>query len=181
MTTAILSALPEEQGGLVHALQAAERIHPNDEKRIIRALEVHELSGRPISDLQRQWDRSEPKGWTVIGIRRPKELESRRINLRVKRMIDQRFVEEVRSLLAEPKPMSKQARAAIGYAEMIEHLEGKMSLEDTVELIKINTRHLAKAQRTWFKTFRGIHWIDIEDDQPLESVLQQTLRLAGHC
>jgi tRNA dimethylallyltransferase len=155
--------------------QAAQRIHPNDEKRIIRALEVHELSGRPISALQKQWDRSDPSDWTVIGIRRPKELESKRINLRVKRMIDQGLIEEVRSLLAEPKPMSKQARAAIGYAEIIEHLEGKMTLEDTIELIKINTRRLAKAQRTWFKTFRQIRWIDVEEDTPLETVLQQTL------
>lgn len=157
--------------------EAAGRIHPNDEKRIIRALEVHELSGRPISALQKQWDQSEPDGWTVIGIRRPKELESQRINLRVKRMIDQGLVEEVRSLMAEPKPMSKQARAAIGYAEMIDHLEGKMTLEDAVELIKINTRRLAKAQRTWFKTFRQIRWINIEEDQPLETILHQTLSL----
>ena len=97
---------------------------------------------RPISQFQRQWDRSEPKGWTVIGIRRPKEHESRRINQRVKRMIDQGFVEEVRSLLNEPKPMSRQARAAIGYAEMIDHLENKTTLDEAIEVIKINTRRL---------------------------------------
>jgi tRNA dimethylallyltransferase len=157
--------------------QAAQRIHPNDEKRIIRAIEVHELTGRPISQFQRQWDRSEPKGWTVIGIRRPKEHESRRINQRVKRMIDQGFVEEVRSLLNEPKPMSRQARAAIGYAEMIDHLENKTTLDEAIEVIKINTRRLAKAQRTWFKTFAHIRWIDMDPDQSAQTLLQQTLSL----
>lgn len=156
--------------------EAAERIHPNDEKRIIRALEVYRLTGRPISSFQRQWTRREPEGWTVIGLRRPKELESRRINQRVKKMIEEGFLEEVRGLLNEPRPMSPQARAAIGYAEMIEHLEGKRPLEETIEQIKINTRRLAKAQRTWFKTFCGVHWIDIGPEDTLQTVLDRCLR-----
>ena len=155
---------------------AAGRIHPNDQRRIIRALEVYELTGRPISALQAQWDQSLPKDWTIIGLRRPKETENHRINLRVKRMIEQGLREEVRSLLAEPKPLSQQARAAIGYAEIIDHLEGKTGFDEAVEQIKINTRHLAKSQRTWFKTFPAVHWIDIEENQPLETILSQTLQ-----
>ncbi|MEJ5259936.1 MAG: tRNA (adenosine(37)-N6)-dimethylallyltransferase MiaA [Anaerohalosphaeraceae bacterium] len=157
--------------------EAAGRIHPNDQKRIIRALEVYRLTGRPISSFQRQWTRREPEGWTVIGLRRPKELESRRINQRVKKMMDEGFLEEVRGLLNEPRPMSPQARAAIGYAEMIEHLEGKRPLEETVEQIKINTRRLAKAQRTWFKTFCGVRWIDIGPEDTLQTVLQRCLSI----
>jgi len=157
--------------------EAAGRIHPNDQKRIIRALEVYRLTGRPISSFQRQWTRREPEGWTVIGLRRPKELENRRINQRVKKMMDEGFLEEVRGLLNEPRPMSPQARAAIGYAEMIEHLEGKRPLEDTIEQIKINTRRLAKAQRTWFKTFCGVRWIDIGPEDTLQTVLQRCLQM----
>lgn len=158
--------------------EAAARIHPNDERRIIRALEVHELTGRPISSFQRQFVSGQMlRDWTILGLRRDKAVESGRINLRVKRMIDQGLAQEVRSLLAEDKPLSQQARAAIGYAEMIEHVEGRMTLEDAVEKIKVNTRKLAKAQRTWFKTFRQVRWLDVGEDDSVESVLNRALPL----
>ncbi len=145
---------------------AAERINPNDSKRIIRALEVHQLTGKPISSLQKQWDKQETKhDWTIIGLRREKTEESKRINSRVKNIIAAGFVDEVKSLLAEEKPLSKQARCAIGYAEIIEYLNGEISLEEATELIKKNTRRLAKNQRTWFKTFKNVHWLDIEPDE----------------
>jgi tRNA dimethylallyltransferase len=83
-------------------------------------------------------------------------------------MIDAGLVDEVRSLLAEDKPLSKQARCAIGYAEIIDYLAGRISLEDAVELIKKNTRRLAKGQRTWFKTFRNVNWLDIEPQDSVE-------------
>jgi tRNA dimethylallyltransferase len=158
--------------------EAAARIHPNDQRRIIRALEVHELTGRPISSFQRQFTADRMlRDWTILGLRRDKAVESRRIALRVKRMIDQGLAEEVRSLLAEDKPLSQQARAAIGYAEMIEHLEGRMTLDDAVEKIKVNTRKLAKAQRTWFKTFRQVRWLDVGEEESVESVLNRALPL----
>jgi tRNA dimethylallyltransferase len=159
--------------------EAAGRIHPNDEKRIVRALEVYELTGKPISSFQNQWDTQTPppEDWLVIGLRRPKETESHRMNLRVKRMMDEGLRDEVAALLAEDKPLSKQAAAAIGYAEMIEHLQGRMGLEQTVEQIKINTRRFAKAQRTWFKTFRGVHWMDITETDTVQTVLERVLHL----
>jgi tRNA dimethylallyltransferase len=153
---------------------AAERIHMNDEKRIVRALEVYEITGKPISFFQKQWEAEHPSGdWTVIGLRREKELESQRMNARVKKMIEVGLIEEVKGLLAEEKPLSKQAAAAIGYAEMIVHLAGKMELDETIEKIKINTRRFAKSQRTWFKTFRNVHWIDITEDDTVEKVLRK--------
>jgi tRNA dimethylallyltransferase len=182
---------------------AAERIHPNDAKRIIRALEVHQITGRPISSLQQQWpedrkqktedreqktevgdrvssiknressieNRESRHNWTIIGLRREKTEENRRINARAKRMIDAGLVDEVKALLAEDRPLSKQARCAIGYAEIIEHLTGRMSLEGAVELIKKNTRRLAKGQRTWFKTFKNVNWLDVEAEKPAEKIL----------
>ncbi|MCE5185619.1 MAG: tRNA (adenosine(37)-N6)-dimethylallyltransferase MiaA [Planctomycetaceae bacterium] len=157
--------------------EAAARIHWNDQKRIIRALEVYELTGRPISSFQKQWDAqaAPPEDWLVFGLRRTKEAESHRINLRVKRMIDEGLRDEVAALLAEDKPLSPQAAAAIGYAEMIEHLKGKSDLEETIEQIKINTRKFAKAQRTWFKTFRGMQWIDVAEEDTVETVLERVL------
>ncbi len=153
---------------------AAEHINPNDSKRIIRALEVYRITGKPISSFQKQWDESEPEhDWTIIGLRREKAEESRRINSRVKKMIAAGLVDEVKALLGEEKPLSKQARCAIGYAEIIEYLNGRIELEDAVELIKKNTRRLAKNQRTWFKTFKNVHWLDIEPDETPEEILSR--------
>jgi tRNA dimethylallyltransferase len=157
--------------------EAASRIDSNDAKRIIRALEVYQLTGRPISSFQKQFDAERPMyDWIILGLRRDKAEESRRMNARVKKMIDQGLVEEVRSLLAEEKPLSRQARCAIGYAEIIEHLQGRMSLEDAVEEIKKNTRRLAKGQRTWFKTFKGVCWIDVGPEETAESVIERAKR-----
>jgi tRNA dimethylallyltransferase len=157
--------------------EAASRIDRNDAKRIIRALEVYQLTGRPISSFQKQFDAEQPMhDWTILGLRREKAEESRRMNARVKKMVDQGLVEEVRSLLAEDKPLSQQARCAIGYAEIIEHLQGRMNLEDAVEEVKKNTRRLAKGQRTWFKTFKGVHWIDVGPEETAESVIERAKR-----
>jgi tRNA dimethylallyltransferase len=153
---------------------AAERINPNDSKRIIRALEVYELTGKPISSFQKQWGNSTPgNDWTIIGLRREKADASGRINQRAKKMVDIGLVDEVKSLLAEDEPLGKQARCAIGYAEIIEYLNGKSNLEDAVELIKKNTRKLAKSQRTWFKTFKNVKWLDIEADESPERILSR--------
>ena len=156
----------------------AERISPNDTKRIIRALEVYQITGKPISSFQRQWNANKAShNWTIIGLRREKAQESRRINARVKKMIDVGLVDEVKSLLAEDKPLSKQARCAIGYAEIIDHLAGVITLEDTVELIKKNTRRLAKSQRTWFKTFKNVNWLDIQSEEPAEKIQNRAKEL----
>jgi tRNA dimethylallyltransferase len=182
-----------ETEGLTHLYQeltqvdpiAAERISPKDAKRIIRALEVYQLTGKPISSFQKQWDSLAVAGtatddrgqknheWTIIGLRRDKTEESRRVNARVKKMIADGLVDEVKSLLAEEKPLSPQARSAIGYAEIIDCLNGRYSLEEALELIKRNTRRLAKHQRTWFKTFRNVNWIDIEPDESAEKILSR--------
>jgi tRNA dimethylallyltransferase len=160
---------------------AAERINPNDARRIVRALEVYEITGKPISSFQKQWERRRMKhDCTIIGLRREKADASGRINRRVKKMIDAGLVEEVKSLLGEEKPLSQQARCAIGYAEIIEHLNEQTTLEEAIELIKVHTRRLAKGQRTWFKTFRDVNWLDIEPDESSESILDRAMVLLHH-
>lgn len=145
--------------------RAAERIHVNDLRRVVRALEVYELTGSPISTWQSQWEGADPgPEFHVIGVRRSREDQSHRMNDRVRRMIEVGLVDEVRSLLAEPKPLSHTARKAVGYAELIEHVEQRVSLADAVEMIKINTRQFAKSQRTWMKRFDAIQWMDITPD-----------------
>jgi tRNA dimethylallyltransferase len=160
---------------------AAEHISANDGKRIIRALEVYKITGKPISSLQQQFDAERPlHNWTLIGLRREKADTSSRINKRAKKMITAGLVDEVESLLAEDKPLSKQARCAIGYAEIIDYLNGKISLEDATELIKKNTRRLAKNQRTWFKTFKDVHWLDIGPEEPAEKIFDRTMMLLNN-
>jgi len=177
---------------------AAERISPNDAKRIIRALEVYQLTGKPISSFQKQWKTEDRRQrtdeersslylaprftwgssqWKIIGLRREKTEENKRINARVKKMIAAGLVDEVKALLAEDKPLSLQARSAIGYVETIDYLNGRGTLDDAIELIKKNTRRLAKSQRTWFKTFRNVNWLDIEPDDSAEKILEQAKSL----
>ena len=159
---------------------AAERIHPNDLRRIVRALEVFELTGKPISALQTQWDNERTVyDCNFVGLRRELEDQNQRTNLRVRQMIDAGLVDEVRALLTEGPPLSHTARQAVGYAEIIEHLSGKAALAEAVEKIKINTRQLAKSQRTWFKRFRPVHWIDLQPDSSVEEVADALIAARG--
>jgi tRNA dimethylallyltransferase len=159
----------------------AGRIGRRDRKRIIRALEVYKITGKPISSLQQQFDAEKPlHDWTIIGLRREKSVENSRINQRAKKIIAAGLVDEVRRLLAEEKPLSQQARCAIGYAEIIDYLNGKTNLEDATELIKKNTRRFAKNQRTWFKTFKDVHWLDISADEPPEKILSYAKTLLNN-
>jgi tRNA dimethylallyltransferase len=148
--------------------RAAERIHPNDEKRIIRALEVYHATGQPISRLQTQWETQRRYDCVLIGLRREKEDLHRRINVRVRTMVEAGLREEVERLLAEPGGLSRQAAQGVGYAEMIEHLQGRCDFDQAVEDIKINTRRLAKKQRTWHRRWRETVWFDLSPDEPAE-------------
>ncbi len=163
---------------------AAARIHRNDLRRIERALEVYQLTGRPISELQQQWNggpiRRPEWDWRLIGLRRAKEAASRRINERVRRMVTAGLVEEARCIWSDPRGVSDQARRAVGYAELFDHFRARISLEDALERIKINSRRLAKHQRTWLKRLTHLSWIDVESDDDLASILSRTLPLTGY-
>ena len=159
---------------------AAHRIHPNDRRRIIRALEVFELTGTPISALQSQWDRRRQRyDHRMIGLRRQREDQNHRTNERVRRMIDAGLVDEVRALLSEADPPGNTARQALGYAEIIEHLEGRCSLAEAVEMIRINTRRFAKSQRTWFKRFVDTDWIDLAPDAAADRIADALMERYG--
>ena len=155
---------------------AASRIHRNDTKRLIRALEVHELTGKPISTLQQEWmqgrQRHEAK-W--LGLDWDREALNRRINVRVKAMIDAGWVDETRRLLEHYGELSKTAGEATGYRELIAHLGGDMSLDDAVEQIKIATRQLARRQMKWFRRFENVTWL--RGELPIEEKLDAVMNL----
>ena len=144
---------------------AAARIHRNDERRTIRALEVHRLTGRPISDWQGQWDQDAgPDDRVLIGLEWDREALSARINQRVKHMMDDGLLDETKRLHAAGRLVG-QAGEALGYKQLVRSLEGLSSTDDSVEQIKIETRRFAKNQRTWLRRLRripGSTWIDTQ-------------------
>ena len=159
---------------------AAGRIHPNDRRRIIRALEVYHATGRPITELQKQWDSPARRHDCVfLGLRRDKADQNRRINARAKRMRDAGLRDEVADLLAEPDALSPQAAQAVGYAEMIEHLRGRCSLDEAFERIKIHTRRLAKKQRTWHRRLRDVIWLDVTGRDDPAAIAQEVIEAAA--
>ena len=139
---------------------AAARIHANDRRRLVRALEVYELTGRPISSFQTDWTAGTHRhAATWFGLLWDKDALNRRINARVKAMVATGWVDETRALLARHGTLSQTAAEATGYGELIEHLAGRMPLDDAVEQIKIATRQLAKRQMKWFRRWPQVKWL----------------------
>jgi tRNA dimethylallyltransferase len=131
----------------------ATRLHPNDLRRVIRALEVQELTGKPMSAWQTQWtgDRPTSPRHPVLWLDRPRAELYARIDARVLQMIEAGLVEEARTLRRLPRPISKEAGQALGYKEMFEYLDGRTTREETVVRIQTRSRNFAKRQLTWFR------------------------------
>jgi tRNA dimethylallyltransferase len=131
---------------------ASARIHASDIRRTIRALEVFRATGTPISVLQAQWDaeRVARPDAVLVGLDWAVEPLNRRINARVRAMLEGGLVEEARGLW-EPGRLGAQAREAIGYKQLVPHFEGVQTLEEASERVKIETRRLGKNQRTWLR------------------------------
>jgi tRNA dimethylallyltransferase len=135
---------------------AAARLHPRDVRRVVRALEVWELTGRPISAWQTEWaappaapDPAAPPRCLCLDVDRA-EL-ARRIDRRVRRMVEGGLADEARALRDLGRPLSREAAQAVGYREMFEYLDGRAGLEEAVARIQARSRRLAKRQRTWFR------------------------------
>ncbi|MEM1010942.1 MAG: tRNA (adenosine(37)-N6)-dimethylallyltransferase MiaA [Planctomycetota bacterium] len=140
---------------------SAGRLHPHNRRRVVRALEVHRLTGRPISELQRQWEEGPDRVETVrFGMAWPREELNRRINARTKQMIADGWPAEVEALLDRHGHLGPTAREAAGYRLLSLVAQDRMSLADAAEQIKIKTRQLAKRQMTWFRRFQQTLWLD---------------------
>ncbi len=130
---------------------AAARLHPHDQRRVIRALELIELTGATLGQLQQQHDRTAPVETVVFALDLPRAELHARINARVRAMFGAGLVEEVRALWSAPRPPSAVAAQAVGYREVHEMLEGQFSQAATMERIATRTRQFAKRQCTWFR------------------------------
>jgi len=164
---------------------AAERIHRNDAHRLLRALEVYRSTGQPLSASWNLTEKPQHSRYQVacIGLTCPREVLYSRIEKRVDIMMEQGLLDEVKSLLKSGVSADAQSMQGIGYRQLVAHLEGQISLDEAVELIKRDTRRFAKRQQTWFKRDVQIAWFDIthypDQAQLLEAVLAEIGRQFG--
>lgn len=160
-----LERLAQEKGkAFVHGLlqeadpEAAARLHVNDFRRVVRALEVVSLGNEHISEQREAAGGELAYDAYVIGLRRERQALYARIEERVDAMLEAGLADEVRSLLAEGVPHDCPAMKGIGYREMLAYLAGSMDLPLAAEEIKKATRHFAKRQLTWFRKMPYVHW-----------------------
>lgn len=147
--------------------ETAARLHPNDRVRIVRALEVIEKTGRPLSALQAE-DRDQRAGRVALqfGLMLDRDELDRRIEQRVEEMISLGLVDEVQNLLAAGLTGDERPLRAIGYKEIVAHLRGEISLSEAVQQIKKNTRRYARRQLIWWRSDPRIHWIEASRSAP---------------
>ncbi len=153
-----------------HDPTAADMIHPNNVRRVVRALEVFLVSGTPISELQRKTP--PPYRILQIGLTRPREDLHRRIDLRIDQMLEMGLIEEVRGLLDAGYARRLPAMTGLGYAQLSAYLAGEMSLAEAIQAIRRETKDFARRQDVWFKKYnRDARWLDLTVDPP-EAILQ---------
>jgi tRNA dimethylallyltransferase len=152
---------------------SARAIHPNNTRRVIRALEVWRLTGRPISELQRESTPTEPPYDTLkIGLALERPLLYERIDRRVEEMIKEGLVDETRGLVERGYDESSPAMGGLGYKECLAHIRGRITLDEAVRLIKRNTRHYAKRQMTWFRKDAAIKWFNPSEKADIMDAIQ---------
>lgn len=157
---------------------AAERIHHNDSRRILRALEVWYSSGQTITSLQQNHsDDKKPYDAVLIGLTMERELLYNRINRRVDIMMEQGLLNEVEDLIESGVQRNATSMLGLGYRQLAAYIAGEISLEEAVNLIKRDTRRYAKRQLTWFKRNGDINWFNVDHYREAEALQHDVLRL----
>jgi tRNA dimethylallyltransferase len=180
-----LEGLAEEKGnqhvhGILQKIDPvkAGELHPNNLRRIIRAIEVYKITGSPVSVLQEQYKLARKNyQFKIMCIARERADIYRRINERVETMFDKGLIDEVQTLLDNPGGLSKQARQALGYKEVIQYLDDELTLDDAKNMVKLNTRRFAKRQMTWFRGFPRIQWLEAEGHDGPESIAEKIITI----
>ena len=157
--------------------ESARKIHPNDEQRILRALELIELTGEPRSVFLKRKKEASPYEPVFVGLTLKREALYRRIEARVDRMIKMGLVEEVEHLQRLGYGPELQALQTVGYKEIYSFLEGEISLDEAIALTKRNTRRLAKRQLTWFRADKRIRWIEIDESTNFNKLAEKVANL----
>jgi tRNA dimethylallyltransferase len=156
--------------------KAAAKILRSDLRRIVRALEVFELTGKPISEFQTQWGREEhTSNVTLACLALPRKILYARIDARIDAMLRAGWLDECSALLKLPVPLSKEASQALGYRTLFKHLKGELSLAEARERICFDTHHFARRQEGWFKKLKGIRFIEVAEGEPIERIAQRVI------
>jgi len=175
-----LEAIAAEKGNeTVHHMlsekdhEAAERIHPNSVRRVIRALEVIKL-GDKVKPFEASFVKTNDYEYILIGLSREREELYERIDRRVDILLEKGLLDEIKGLLEMGLCESNISMKGIGYKELIGHLKGEYDLAFAIDLVKKNSRHYAKRQMTWFKRFKDIIWFNLseyaDDDEAIEEI-----------
>lgn len=143
--------------------KAAQRIHPNNVRRVIRALEINQITGKSAEDFSVDPKKNSEYEVILIGLTRPRDILYDRINKRVEIMLNNGLLEEVKKLKKSGLDDSYQSMQGIGYKEVLEYLDGKVTYETMVDEIQKGSRHYAKRQLTWFKRYPDMYWLDLQE------------------
>ena len=150
---------------------AAERIDPADRLRVIRALEVHTLTGQRLSDLQSQWERPRARfAHLMVVLTAPREWLRQRIAQRTDAMLEAGWIDEVRALLERGVAPTQHCMKALGYAEIARHLNGELDREEMRQLIVTRTHQFAKRQMIWLRRERPAVWLSVDSEAPSRTV-----------
>ncbi len=159
---------------------AASTIHPNDTRRLVRALEVYQATGEPISHQQMEFEDARPAdSCRVFTLRRDRQEQHHRIERRVEIMIQEGLVEETRELVSDGKELGRTASQAVGYREVLDHLSGQYDETEMIERIKARTRRFSKRQGTWFRSLSECRFVDVLEDDSAEAIADRIYQ-AGH-
>lgn len=153
--------------------ESAEKIHPNNTRRVIRALEIYRATGKTMTEANEASKRPPKYDALIFGIMRDREELYERINRRVDIMLEKGLLEEVRGLKESGLDESLTSMQAIGYKELFEYFNGKLTLSEAVEKIKQESRRYAKRQMTWLKRNKNICWIMLQNDYNLNKIYAQ--------
>ncbi len=151
---------------------SASKMLPQNWKRVMRALEVFQISGKPISEFQKEYNRESDIKFDQYGLNWDREILYKNIENRVDEMIDLGLVDETKKILMMGFSDSCNSLNTVGYKEIISYLNKEISLERAIELIKRNTRRYAKRQMTWFRKDERIKWFDIASKEDLEKAAE---------
>ncbi|MEJ5306536.1 MAG: tRNA (adenosine(37)-N6)-dimethylallyltransferase MiaA [Ignavibacteria bacterium] len=155
--------------------ETCAKIDKNNPRRIIRALEVYYLTGKPISQIQREKHKTPEFETLIFGLKWERQKLYERINRRVDQMIKAGLIDEVQNILKKFGGDVNVALQTVGYKEVIEFLNEEISYDDMIELIKRNTRRYAKRQLTWFRKDKNIQWIEIQSEDEFEEIAERII------
>lgn len=158
---------------------AASRVDPSNTRRLLRALEVTIGSGRPFSSFGPGLTEYPDIPFRLLGLSMPRPRLDARIAARYDLQMELGFLEEVQRLVDRPRPIGRTARQALGYRELLSHLEDGVALDDALDEAKVRTNRFSRRQLKWFRRDPRIHWVDLGDEQTAEAGVPAAMALLG--